>query len=75
MLILFHLQPPPTEETHLTQLENDLLTLLDRVENIQGVLKILRKENEAFSHKHTETSDAQDSEEGWLHGWFESKNA
>ena len=64
MLILFHLQPPPTEETHVTQLENDLLALLDRVENIQSMLKILRNENEAFSHKHKEISDTQDSEEG-----------
>ena len=61
-MILFHLQPPPTEETHVAQLEHELLALLDRVENIQTVLKLLRRENEAFSHKHTQTTDAEGSD-------------
>jgi hypothetical protein len=46
---LVHLHPPRTEEAHTHQLETDLQALLDRMDNIQTVLKQLRSENEGFN--------------------------
>ena len=65
--ILLHsnLRDPPTEESHLQRVETEVQLLLDQLDNIQNVIKILRRENEAFitdEETMAEGSDAKDGE-------------